>query len=250
MTEKIVSKDNRKVKSVRALLKDKKARKLENKFVAEGATLVKETPSLQISEIFVREGEEELLALAEEKCQTVSVLAESVFNSLTDTVNPSGILAVVSINEEICSLGNRILVLDSVRDPGNIGTLIRSAAGFKFDTVVLSDSADPYEPKAVRSSMGGVFKVGIKRVKSADEAAEILKGVPLIVLDMGGENICGINAPEKFAVVVGSESRGVSEVFKNRAAKIAAIDAGGIESLNAGVAGSIAMYVFSSNFGR
>lgn len=250
MTEKIVSKDNRKVKSVRALLRDKKARKLENKFVAEGATLVKETPSFLISEIFVREGEDELLSLAEEKCDTVIVLSEPVFNSVTDTVNSAGILAVVSINEEICSLGNRILVLDGVRDPGNIGTLIRSAAGFKFDTVVLSDSADPYEPKAVRSSMGGIFKAGIIRVKSAEEAAELLKDFPLIVLDMGGENIGEMTAPEKFAVVVGSESRGVSEVFRNKAAKTAAIDAGGIESLNAGVAGSIAMYVFSNNSRR
>ncbi len=244
MTETIVSKDNQKVKNLRALLKDKKARRSENKFVAEGVTLVKETPSLQISEVYVREGEEELLKLAEEKSDRVYLLPEAVFNGLSDTVKPSGILAVVSINERKCSLGNRILLLDGIRDPGNIGTLIRSAAGFRYGTVILSDSADPYEPKAVRSSMGGIFKVNVVRVKSAEEAANLLSDIPIIALDMGGEDVASIEVPERFAIVVGSESHGVSEVFRTRAAKIAAIPADGIESLNAGVAGSVAMYVF------
>lgn len=245
MTETIVSKDNQKVKNLRALLRDKKARRSENKFVAEGVTLVKETPSLQISEVYVREGEEELLTLAKEKSDRVFILSEPVFNGLSDTVKPSGILAVVSINEENCSLGNKILLLDGIRDPGNIGTLIRSAAGFRYDTVILSDSADPYEPKAVRSSMGGIFKVNTVRLKSADEAVNLLSDIPIIALDMGGEDISDIKVPERFALVVGSESHGVSEVFRKCAAKIAAIPADGIESLNAGVAGSVAMYAFS-----
>lgn len=245
MTETIVSKDNQKVKNLRALLRDKKVRRDENKFVAEGVTLVKETPSSQISEVYVREGEEELLSLANAKSDRVFVLSEAVFNGLSDTVKPSGILAVVSINKRNCSLGNKTLVLDGIRDPGNIGTLIRSAAGFKYDSVVLSDAADPYEPKAVRSSMGGIFKVNIVRVKDAEEAVSVLSDIPIIALDMGGENISHMEVPERFALVVGSESRGVSEVFRERAAKIAAIQAGGIESLNAGVAGSVAMYAFS-----
>lgn len=245
MTETIVSKDNQKVKNLRALLRDKKARRDESKFVAEGVTLVKETPSLQISEVYVREGEAELLRLAEEKSDRVFVLSEAVFNGLSDTVKPSGILAVVSINGENCSIGNKILVLDGIRDPGNIGTLIRSAAGFRFDSVVLSDAADPYEPKAVRSSMGGIFKVNIVRVKDAEEAVKVLSGVPIIALDMGGEDIARVEVPERFALVVGSESHGVSEIFRRLAAKTAAIRADGIESLNAGVAGSVAMYAFS-----
>lgn len=247
MAEKIVSKDNRKIKNLRALLSDKKARKQENKFVVEGETLVKETPSFMVSEVFVREGETELIKLAEEKCSEVFVVSETVFNAISDTVSPSGILATVSIKEEICSLGNRIILLDGVRDPGNVGTLIRSAAGFGFSAAILANSADPYEPKAVRASMGGIFKLNAVSRKTSSEAMELLAGYPVFALDMDGEDLDKVEVPEKFAIAVGSESHGVSSEVLAKAAKVLAIDARGIESLNAGVAGSIAMYAFSKN---
>ncbi len=213
-------------------------------FVVEGATLFKETPSSLIEEVYVRDGEDALVTLAMSKCQRVYVVVEHVFDSLSDTVTPQGIIAVVRENLEISSLGNQILLLDGLKDPGNIGTLIRSAAGFNLDTVILVDCADVYSPKVVRSAMGGIFKLNILAV-DRDCVLPMIEDYTLYALDMGGTNLKTLIQPRKYVLCVGNEAHGISEEIESRADYLVGIKAPGIESLNASVAGSIAMFYFS-----
>ncbi len=240
----IASSDNNKIKLLRSLINQKKARKEHRLFVVEGATLYKECPSLFIQEAFVRQGDVELLNLAKSKCNKVYEVESHIFDNISDVVTPSGIMAIVSYNVENCSIGNKILLLDGVKDPGNVGTLLRTAAGFNMDTVLLVDTADPYSPKVVRSTMGAIFKLGILEL-SRESAFDIIKEHEVFALDMGGEDLRSIVAPCQFVLAVGNEAHGISPQLRERADKIVAIKADGIESLNAAIAGAIAMFHFT-----
>ncbi len=245
MTTKL-SKDNNKVKFVRSVTQYKKTRNEHDVLTVEGETLFKETPSSLIEEVFVRDGETELLALAESRSDKVYILDDACFRSVSDVSSPSGILALVKKPCSNSSLGNRILLLDGIQDPGNAGTLLRSAAGFRFDTVIFSDSVEAYSPKVVRSSMSAIFKVNIV-VADSDETMSLIADYPLYVTDMHGKDISEFTFPEKFVVAVGNEAKGISKKLRQSADEVISIRADGIESLNAGVAGSIAMYLASIN---
>ncbi len=241
----IASSANQKIAFLRSLINQKKARKEHRLFIVEGATLYKETPSLLIQETFVREGEEALISLASTKDAPVHVVSQKVFDSLSDTVTPSGIMAIVKKAQPNSSLGNSVLLLDGVMDPGNVGTLIRTAAGFEMDSVVLVDSAEAYSPKVVRSAMGAVFSLNI--VETDREGSIALLGDRTVyALDMGGVDLKSVTVAKDYVIAVGNEAHGISKEIEDRADCIVAIKAKGIESLNAAVAGSIAMFHFSN----
>ncbi len=240
----IASSDNNKIKLLRSLVNQKKARKEHRLFIVEGATLYRETPSFYIQDTFVRAGNQDLLQLAHSKCKNVYEVEPRVFDSISDVVSPSGIIATVSMYVEKCSLGNRILLLDGVKDPGNVGTLIRTAAGFKLDSVVLIDTADPYSPKVVRSAMGALFKLGVLEMSRLD-AITALRGRNIFALDMDGVDLKTVTFEYDYIIAVGNEAHGISDEVKGIATKVVAIKAEGIESLNAAIAGSIAMFHFS-----
>ncbi len=240
----IASSANQKIKFLRSLITHKKARKDNKKFIVEGATLFRETPSSLIEEVYCREGDFELLSMAVAKCSAVYEVSAAVFDSLSDTVSPSGILAIVRERQPNCSLGNKVLLLDGVSDPGNVGTLIRTAAGFKLDAVLLVDSAEAYSPKVVRSAMGGIFKLDVITTDRAS-ALDMIKGRTLYALDMDGTNIKTLIKPRSYVIAVGNEAHGISPEIREQADYITSIVAPGIESLNAAVAGSIAMFQFS-----
>lgn len=245
MTTKL-SKDNSRVKFVRSVTQYKKTRNEHDVLTVEGETLFRETPSSLIEEVFVRDGEEHLVSLAESRSDQVFLLDEACFKSISDVSSPSGILALVKKPQSNRSLGNRILLLDGIQDPGNAGTLIRGAAGFHFDTVIFADAVEAYSPKVVRSSMSAIFKVNIV-VTTGEELPRLIDGYPLFILDMSGKDISGFSFPEKFVVAVGNESGGISDGLRKIADEVLSISADGIESLNAAVAGNIAMYAASIN---
>ncbi len=241
-----LSKDNQKVKFVRSVTQYKKTRNENDLFTVEGATLFKETPSFLIKEVYVREGDIDLLTLAEEKSENVYTLDETAFKSISDVVAPSGILALVQKPVKNSIYGNKIMVLDGIQDPGNAGTIIRSAAGFKYDTVILVDSVEAFSPKVVRSSMGAIFKVSIQEL-SRQEAINNLSKYPIFALDMDGKDIRNFDFPGAFALVVGNEAQGISEEFISNSKQTLSIKSQGIESLNASVAASIAMFASTIN---
>lgn len=182
---------------------------------------------------------------------------------VADTEHPQGVLLVcaeptVDPTEALAGLvdgpagsgpsaGPRILVLDAVQDPGNVGTLIRSAVAFAFDLVVVLDgTTDPWGAKAVRAAAGTAFRVPVTRA-SAAEAVEGLSAAGLPILVASAEGSAAVSPPERgFALVVGNEGVGVREEIRRAAAETVAVPMSGpAESLNVGIAGSILMSDFT-----
>lgn len=173
----------------------------------------------------------------------ICVFSDALFDKISETGSAQGVLSINSKREYVFPSGDRCVVLDRVRDPGNVGTVIRTAAACGY-SVVVNNCADIYSPKVVRSTMSAILKCEI----GADISAEKLKagGYGLMIADMGGENVfssaCDLHG-KKYAIVVGNEAEGVSEEFRSAADRVLALPQDGVESLNAAVAASVMMYV-------
>ena len=152
------------------------------------------------------------------------------------------------MKKEELEIGNRIVILDNIQDPGNLGTIIRSAVAFNFDSVVLSkECVDLYNPKVIRSTKGMLFNMNIC-VKNLLEFISILDDYVIYGTDVvNGENIRDIDIPSKVGLVIGNEGRGISDKIKKLCNKFIYIDMNNdCESLNASVAASILMYEVNS----
>ena len=250
----ITSLDNPMVKEVRSL-NDKKFRKLHGKFIVDGEKLVREAVdgAAKVDKIFVDEIKLSNFDYILSKFDgRVVQVTSKVFNSLSENISPQGILAVVFMNEtpEFKPEQNKpILILDRIQDPGNVGTIIRTATATGFETIVLIDSADPYSPKVIRSSSGGVFSLNIFKM-TQDEIVNYCENhnIELLVADMAGENIFKTKIENKnFALVIGNEGQGVSDYFTENGHLISLPMKSQMESLNAGVSASVLMYTLMGN---
>ena len=157
-------------------------------------------------------------------------------------------MAVVQIPEtDLKAPEGDCLLLDCLQDPGNLGTVIRTANAAGYGQIYLINCTDPYSPKAVRASMGGIFRVTLYRA-DRDEIFNILKGVPLICADMNGENIFEFTPPQKFCLCIGNEGSGISDEVSARADFTVKIPMRATcESLNAAVSAGIAMYALKNH---
>ena len=243
----ITSTDNPIIKSV-AALKEKKYRDRENKFLAEGIFTVCDIPDVSlIDKVFVTE-----TALTDKKVSDFLlkmpeyvVVSDRVMNKLSDTVTPQGIIAVIDKPAIPEKFSGACVVLDGIKDPGNAGTIIRTAAAIGYENVLAVNSADLYSPKVVRSTMSGIFHAKAREYANHEDLLDDLKDYSVYVLDMAGKNIFDF-APDtdNFAVCVGSEAHGVSKALFDRANESLSLPMNGkMESLNASVAASIAMYL-------
>ena len=220
-------------------LKDKKFRQSQALFLLEGEKFCADA---------VRAGIEIKKTITTNKnlkgFPKTCVVSEKDFKSLSATVTPQSVICVCKIKQPPPVLVGDSLVLDRVQDPGNVGTLIRSALAFNFKNIICLDSADPYSDKVIRSSAGAILKMNIYKTtptefinNKANYAEEIL------VADMFGKNLSDLcRKKTRVAVVVGNEGGGVSNELKQLATSVVSIPMSGeVESLNAGVAGSIIM---------
>lgn len=167
----ITSKDNEVIKSIRKL-KDKKYREQENKYLVEGIKLIEEAldEDADIDTIVVCEDCEKngtieqklMFEIAKHNCIYVS---QKVFNAVTEVTNPQGILAVINKEnkeENIDYSQDMIVVLDGIQDPGNLGTILRTVDSVGLNQIIISkQTADAYNPKVVRSTMGAIFRVNV-----------------------------------------------------------------------------------------
>ncbi len=255
---KITSVKNPLIKEIKSLYR-KKERKKAGLFIVEGIKIIEEmidrdysfkniiyTDSLLDS----KEGKTVFSSL-ENEGRLINV-SESVFKEISDTENPQGILGLAYINthniEELDIDRNRFLLyLDGVQDPGNMGTIIRTADAFNIDGIILRDGCvDPYNPKVVRATMGSIFRVPIYFESSGIEEIENLKSLGMKIYSTSLEDSLDINKVNFKAnsiVVIGNESKGVSrEIYDLSDSLIKIPMPGDSESLNAGVAASIIMY--------
>ena len=238
----ITSKSNPTIKAVSALA-DKKYRKQYNQYIVEGIKTVRECieAGCQIERIICIEA-------LENEFEGATVVSESVFKSISAEKTPQGVLAVVKMpNLQLKSPQKSCLLFDCLQDPGNLGTVIRTANAAGFDELYLINCTDPYSPKAVRASMSGIFFVNIYQ-GTREEVLNALKDVPLICADMQGENIFEFDPPKMFCLCIGNEGSGISDEIANKASYTVSIPMRSTcESLNAAVSAGIAMYALRKN---
>ena len=233
----ITSVNNDKVKEL-VKLKEKKYRDKTGLFFVEGIDLIDEAyKNSMIKELFVLDGENVSMDVP------VTYVSYDVMKKISDMESISEYYAVCYKKEEL-EIGNRIVILDGIQDPGNLGTIIRSAVAFNFDTVVLSKkTVDLYNPKVLRSTKGMLFNINII-VRDIEEFINELDGWTVYGTDViNGNNIKDEVISSKVAIVIGNEGRGISDNVKKLCDKFIYIGMNSdCESLNASVAASILMY--------
>lgn len=248
----ITSVDNNLIKEVRSL-QEKKYRKLHGKFIVEGPKFVREAVNAKnVDKIFVVSSKmSDYVEIFSSLKDRVYVVNERVFAKITDTENSQGILAEVTMPEnKPLDKSSDILILDRIQDPGNMGTIIRTAAATGFNSIIAIDSTDVYSPKVVRSSAGTIFKTSIYQMTEAEVLDFISKnGYNLIIADARGENIFKMaNLKPPSALVIGNEANGPSEKLKAAASIMVSLPmTNDVESLNAGVSASVLMYLIKKD---
>ena len=183
-------------------------------------------------------------------CGTIFEISDGEMKKLSDVSTPPGILAVVQQPklQELDPWPQRVLLLDGVQDPGNVGTLIRTAAWLGIDTVAIGPgTADPFAPKVVRSTMGGLWDLQMTRVDDLEGWLDgaVAHRAQVWVTDMVGTPLGNWHPSPPSVVVIGSEAHGVSDAVRRAATGTVTIKGAetrkAVESLNAAVAGAIIM---------
>lgn len=240
--EVITSLDNQKIKYLNKL-KEKKFRDEEGLFLIEGKHLVTEAfNSGALKEIYVLKDEDFYLDTK------ITYVDEKVMRKVSQLISPSSVIGI-AYKFKPHDYKNRLLLLDNIQDPGNLGTILRSAKAFNIDTVVLNtNSVDLYNDKVIRASEGMIFKIDVIR----RDLNELIKELEVNNYEIFGTDVVDgtvlkdINVPTKYAIVIGNEGQGISENLKKLIKKNIYIPMNrDVESLNASVAASIIMYEMS-----
>jgi len=253
----IHSKDNKTVK-LAASLAEKKHRDALGAYLIEGPNLVREAlqQGVRIQFIFTGAGAlnqqqeiQDILSLAEDSDSAVCVLSEDCFAKIATSQTPQPIMAVAEKRtwqmRDVFSPGGNVLVLDRIQDPGNLGTLLRTAEATGFaGALIVKGGADPYGPKAVRAGAGCVFRFPLLLCESPAEALDILAEQRKTVwtADMEGMPCYDADLAQNVAIVIGNEGNGADALFKENSGRVTVPMAGQTESLNAGIAAAILMY--------
>lgn len=181
------------------------------------------------------------------------IVNEQILKKLTTTKTPEGIVALCRKQKSGPISSNHVVYLEKVGDPGNIGTILRTALAFHFYDVVLSKgTAEVYSPKVLMASQGAVFFLNIKQSKN-DNPLDDLKelrdaGYHILATDLAtSKPLQELKVPNKTVLMLGNEGKGLSKESISFADQSVRIEMDGIDSLNVGVAGGILMYELSQN---
>lgn len=253
----ISSKDNEIVKNIKKL-KDKKFRDLNNEFIIEGIKIINEAineeakiKKIVVCEECVQDGTLDQKLLYEIAKYDCIYVTKNVFSTLTEVKNPQGILAVIekkNTEADIDLEADFIVALDDLQDPGNLGTILRTLDSANIKQVIVSKgTADPYNPKVVRSTMGAIFRVKVIECENLVNTLKFLKEnkFKIQATSLQTENSIYSVDYNKKVLIIGNEANGVSEeVFNLADEKIKIPMLGKTESLNAAVATSIIVYEY------
>lgn len=233
----ITSSDNKKIKDLKKL-NDRKYRDREGMFLAEGEHLVREAfKSGVLAEIIVDEHIEIELDIA------TTYVTENVMSSLSSLTTPALVMGVCKKSPPVSDLGSHVLMLDSIQDPGNLGTIIRSAVAFNVDTIVLgTGSVDIYNSKVLRATQGLIFQINIIE-EDLMSIIPRLKGDDYKILGTrvtGGTDVNLFTSPSKWALIMGNEGHGVDPGIEGLCDEFLYIKMNkACESLNVSIACSI-----------
>jgi len=234
-------------------LQQKKYRVQYRQFILEGIKLLKEAVAAQypLSQIYISRSafEKNLLAGLPAIPNIIKVIRDSEIRSMSSLKNPEGVVATAQMpppkfqtaDSEICPF----LYLWEINDPGNLGTILRTARWFGVRYVLLSpNSADPFSPKVVRGSMGALFHISVRQNIAPDDLLNhcIQHNIPILCADPAGTPVPE-NMPKRWGLILGNEAHGLPEMVKHAAHDIIAIPKyGGGESLNVAVSAGILLY--------
>lgn len=227
-----------------------KERREANAFVVEGVRLVEEATNSNWGIQFAlydknlnERGRSQVESLRSQNIE-VEEISESLMISISDTESPQGIIAILEIpNSPVSNSLDFVLVPDQIRDPGNLGTLLRTAAATGVQAVLLPpETTDAFAPKVVRAGMGAHFRVPIHSMTWEEIKAQT-KDMQIHLADMDGTPCWETDLRKPLALVIGGEAEGPSDEARSLTTqKISIPMAGNVESLNAGVAGSVLMF--------
>lgn len=246
----ITSSQNTKIKLVRALTGRSRERRQAGAFLAEGVRLVEEAFSADWPFQFalfsndLSERGNSLRRKLVERGVEVEEVESRLMGSLSETETSQGILAVLKESQiPIPPSPDFILIPDAIRDPGNLGTLLRTADAAGVETVLVPpETADAFAPKVLRAGMGAHFRLPVHPL-GWDEIREYLKGLKVYLADMDGESCWETDFRGPLALIVGGEAEGASKQARELADTFVKIPmAEKTESLNAAVAGSVLMF--------
>ena len=274
----ISSKDNKKIKYIRSLLEKGSIRKKNRQFVVEGIKLVDEALEYgKVLEIVLAENlYKEIISenlsknvlLAEngknitnyvKKANPTTIVSDTVFKTVSETISPQGVAAIVEmpeyrllekdfLNQAYNKNGKiKLLILEDTADPGNLGTIMRTAEAAGVTGVIMSKgTVDIFNPKVVRSTMGSIFRLPFAYVEDLKEVIKELKksGISFYATHLKGEkSYKAIKYSDRSAILIGNEARGLSDEVADLADTYVIIPMQGkVESLNAAVAAALMMY--------
>lgn len=252
----ITSKDNETIKHIKKL-KEKKYREEYHEFIIEGAKMIEEAinENANIKSIIICDDcktqsaipNELMYEIAKKNCIYVD---QKIFSTITDVINPQGIMAVVEKSDnkllEIDYTQDVYLILDNIQDPGNIGTILRTADSLDIKQIIVSKgTADVYNLKVVRSTMGAIFRVKVIEVEDLTKVVKEMKKrkIEVCATDLRTDKSIYDIDYNKTAIIIGNEANGVSEkVLEESSTRIKIPMLGKTESLNAAVATSVILY--------
>lgn len=247
----IESKSNPRIKEFRKLL-DRKERRLKGLFLVEGFRMVQEAfkAGMDVKTVIYDSGSEDQLQrylgsfLASDGIELISTNPD-IIRQLSSTETPQGVVAVVSDSRKATGSRGLVIYLDRLQDPGNVGTIIRSAhAGGAVRVILGKGSADPYSEKALRSSMGSIFHIPVT-IDGDDELERLAsEGIPLAVTSLeASRSIYSADLTGDMILVIGNEGNGVRQELMDKATILLRIPMpGNAESLNASIAASVIIF--------
>lgn len=248
----ITSEKNQLIKDV-IKLKQKKEREKTGKFYVEGQRIIDEIPSnIKIDKyIFSKTFYENIDTKKYEKHQNI-VIEDNLFKKISDTINPQGIMAIceipkIDINNIKIKENNFFVILDRISDPGNMGTIIRTAEALGADAIFLSKGCvDLYNDKVLRATMGSIFHLPIIENNDLDYLIDFLKTKKIDIICTyleGGKPPYEINMKKSIAILIGNEANGVLEKYKEKSDYLVKIPMmGKVESMNASISSAIVFY--------
>ena len=249
MNEVIASTQNKFIKEA-AQLQSSKFRKKLGKFILEGAAYISDTSAIHVEYLLVSHSRrEEYPELC--KIHTYRIVSDKLMAQLSDTVTPQGVLAVCRqpshSADELAARGGLYLICEDVRDPGNLGTIIRTAAAAGVSAIFTTcGCADLYSSKVVRASSGAIFSVPAVQCDNADELVRLLqnKRVHIVATHLKAERLpYDLDLRGDCAIIIGNEAHGVSDSLARQCDALIKLPMpGNVQSLNASVAAGIIIY--------
>ena len=248
----ITSVSNKQVKNIQKLQKSGKERRKQQRFVIEGIRMFREIPPQCLDKVFVTEQFYEKNKELFSDITPEDLISESVFEKLSETETPQGVLATVKMTEYefekmiTCRENPVFLVLENLQDPGNLGTILRTAEGAGVDGVIMSrDTVDIYNPKVVRSTMGALFRMPFCYVEDICQAVKEMQkaGICVYAAHLDGEGFYEKDYKKATAFLIGNEGNGLTDAITSLAdEKIRIPMMGKVESLNAAIAATLMAY--------